>query len=53
MALQRVTPGGLEDYCNRAKALLEASRQNVNPFDAFRPQVPNGVFLKPEEPEFS
>jgi len=50
--LQKVTPGGLQDYCERARRLLEASRNNVNPFDAFRPQVPTGVYLKPEEAEF-
>ena len=47
-----MTPGGLQDYCQRAKSLLEASKSNVNPFDAFRPEVPNGVYLKPEEPNF-
>lgn len=47
-----MTPGGLQDYCDRARRLLEASRNNVNPFDAFRPDIPTGVFLKPEEPEF-
>ena len=47
-----VTPGGLKDYCERAKTLLEASKSNVNPFDKFRPEVPNGIFLKPSEPEF-
>ena len=49
--LNRVTPGGLQDYCQRAKRLLEASRGNVNPFDAFRPEVPEGVYLKPERAE--
>ena len=50
--LNKVTPGGLKDYCDRARQLLEASSRNENPFDAFRPEVPAGVFLRPEEPEF-
>jgi len=51
--LNRVTPGGLQNYCERARVLLEASRNNVNPFDDFRPQVPTGVYLRPEEEEFA
>lgn len=39
------------DYCQRARALLESSRQGVNPFDAYKPEVPTGVFLKPGTPE--
>ena len=53
MKLNRVTPGGLQNYCERARGLLESSRNAENPFDAFRPQVPSGVFLRPEEEEFS
>ena len=45
--LNSVTPGGLADYCKRARELLEASRNNVNPFDAFKPDIPQGVYLKP------
>lgn len=26
--------------------------KGVNPFDTFKPEVPNGVFLKPGEQEF-
>lgn len=47
-----MTPGGLKSYCDRAKRLLEDSRNNVNPFDNFKPQVPNGIFLRPDESNF-
>jgi len=39
-------------YCQRARKLLEDSRNNVNPFDAFKPEIPNGAYLKPGEAEF-
>ena len=52
MRLESVTPGGLQDYCERARRLLESSRNNVNPFDAFKPEVPAGVFLEPSKQEF-
>jgi len=42
----------MKNYCERARKLLEDSRNNVNPFDAYKPQVPEGVFLKPGEAEF-
>ena len=50
--LDKVTPTGIKQYCDRARSLLEASRNNVNPFDAFKPEVPEGVYLRPGEEEF-
>lgn len=50
--LDKVTPVGLQNYCERARKLLEASRNNVNPFAQFKPEVPEGVFLQPGLPEF-
>lgn len=50
--LNQVTPKGMVDYCARARTLLESSRQGVNPFDTFKPEVPTGVFLKPGTEEF-
>ena len=47
-----MTPGGLSNYCKRARILLEASKNNKNPYDEFKPEVPTGVFLKPSEPLF-
>lgn len=41
--LNNVTPGGLVDYCERARKFLADSKNNVNPFDEFKPQVPDGV----------
>jgi hypothetical protein len=43
--LNSVTPKGMVDYCNRARVLLETSRQGVNPFESFKPEVPTGYFL--------
>lgn len=45
--LDKVTPVGLVNYCQRARQLLANSAANVNPYDKFKPQVPNGYFLKP------
>lgn len=50
--LNQVTPKGMVDYCARARTLLESSRQGVNPFDNYKPEVPTGVFLKPGTEEF-
>jgi len=47
--LNKVTPTGMKAYLERGRSLLEASRQGVNPFDKFKPEVPTGVFLKPGE----
>ena len=45
--MDRVTPGGLKDYVFRARKFLEDSRNNVNPFANFKPEIPTGVNLKP------
>jgi UDP-sugar pyrophosphorylase len=49
--LDQVTPKGIKDYVERARNLLEDSKNNVNPFDDFKPEVPNGVDLKPNSKE--
>ena len=46
-----MTPKGISDYCSRARNLLEESKKGLNPYDQFSPEVPNGVFLRPGEPE--
>lgn len=45
-----MTPGGLKDYVMRARKFLIDSKNNVNPFDNYRPEVPNGFELRPGEP---
>ena len=45
--LNEVTPTGLKAYLKRGRALLEASKNGVNPFDQYRPEVPVGKYLKP------
>jgi UDP-sugar pyrophosphorylase len=48
--LEKVTPGGLKDYVMRARRFLIDSKNNVNPFDNYKPEVPNGVELRTNEP---
>lgn len=43
--LEKVTPGGLKDYVMRARRFLVDSKNNVNPFDNYKPEVPIGVEL--------
>ena len=31
----------------RGRKFLEDSKNNVNPFDFYKPEIPEGVFLKP------
>lgn len=45
--LAKVTPGGLKDYVMRSRKFLLDSKNNVNPFEFQKPEVPDGVFLKP------
>jgi hypothetical protein len=42
-----VTPGGLKDYVFRARKFLEDSKNNVNPFANYKPEIPTGVDLHP------
>lgn len=50
--LNKVTPGGLSDYVNRAKKFLEDSKNNVNPFAFYKPEIPTGYDLNPGEALF-
>ena len=45
--LDKVTPGGLLDYVTRARRFLEDSKNSVNPFDNYTPEIPHGVDLNP------
>jgi hypothetical protein len=45
IALNKVTPTGMKNYCERGRNLLKASKDGVNPFDKYKPEVPTGVFL--------
>lgn len=42
----------MKNYCERARKLLSDSKNNINPFDQFKPSVADGVFLHPGQPEF-
>jgi len=48
--LDKVTPGGLKDYVFRARRFLVESKNNVNPFDNYRPEVPTGFELHLGDP---
>mmetsp|Transcript_8147 Transcript_8147/g.16045 ORF Transcript_8147/g.16045 Transcript_8147/m.16045 type:complete len:379 (-) Transcript_8147:58-1194(-) len=41
-------PGGILNYIQRAKKLLADSAANKNPFEGFRPDVPDGEFVDAE-----
>ena len=44
--LDKATPGGIKDYIKRAKILLEDSKNNINPFKDYTPEVPLGFDIK-------
>jgi len=50
--LDKVTPGGLTDYVLRARKFLLDSKNNVNPFDNYKPEIPHGFTLNPGEELF-
>jgi hypothetical protein len=50
--LDKVTPGGFKGYIENAIKLLEDSKNEVNPFANYNPEVPIGVSLYPGTPEF-
>lgn len=41
--LNKIYPGGIKEYINRAKYLLENSKNNVNPYSSFSPSIPEGI----------
>lgn len=49
--LDKVTPGGFKDYVMRARRFLEDSKNNVNPFENYKPEIPEGVNLSPGTPD--
>ena len=51
-SLEKATPGGIKDYLKRAKILLEDSKNNVNPFKDYTPQVPLGFDIKVGSEQF-
>ena len=51
-SLEKATPGGIKDYLKRAKILLEDSKNNVNPFKDYTPQVPLGFDIKVGSDQF-
>ena len=51
--MDKVTPGGFKDYVMRARKFLEDSKNNVNPFENYKPEVPEGVSLQPGSSEMN
>lgn len=44
--------GGLAEYCERARDLLNDSKMGVNPFGGFVPSVPTGINVEANSKEF-
>ena len=51
-SLEKATPGGIKDYLKRAKILLEESKNNINPFKEYTPEVPLGFDVKVGSEQF-
>ncbi|CAK9030141.1 UDP-sugar pyrophosphorylase (UDP-galactose/glucose pyrophosphorylase) (UGGPase) [Durusdinium trenchii] len=51
-ALDGQYPGGLAAYVANAKELLERSREGANPYDGFKPAVPQGERLQANTSQF-
>jgi len=45
--------GGLSAYVSRSKVLLEKSNAGENPFEGYRPEIPDGTTLEPFSTEFN
>jgi UDP-sugar pyrophosphorylase len=52
LSLNKTTPCGLKNYCERARDLLKASAEGFNPFEKYKPEVPTGVTLNPGSEDF-
>ena len=50
--LERVWPGGIKGYIDRAKVLLEDSKNGKNPLEEYTPSVPEGFNVKVGDPSF-
>ena len=51
-SLEKATPGGIKDYLKRAKILLEESKNNINPFKEYTPEIPLGFDVKVGSEQF-
>eukprot|EP00500_Bicosoecida_sp_ms1_P004104 CAMPEP_0203808568 /NCGR_PEP_ID=MMETSP0115-20131106/1694_1 /ASSEMBLY_ACC=CAM_ASM_000227 /TAXON_ID=33651 /ORGANISM="Bicosoecid sp, Strain ms1" /LENGTH=621 /DNA_ID=CAMNT_0050717259 /DNA_START=128 /DNA_END=1993 /DNA_ORIENTATION=+ len=52
VGVQETYPGGVEAYCENARRLLAESAAEVNPFDGWVPEVPEGFALDYASPQF-
>ena len=50
--IEKTCPGGVKDYIQRAKVLLENSKNNVNPFKDFTPSIPTGFNINVGDEQF-
>ena len=50
--LEKATPGGIKDYIKRVKILLEESKNKINPFKDYTPEVPLGFDIKVGSDQF-
>lgn len=51
--LDKSYPGGLAAYVKNAKKLLQESRDGVNPFGGYKPEVPEGINVTFPSPKFT
>lgn len=52
LSLENSYPGGIKEYINRAKKLLEDSKNNVNPYLSYKPSIPEGININVNDDEF-
>ena len=50
--IEKTCPGGIKDYIQRAKVLLQNSKNNVNPFKEFTPSIPTGFNINVGDDKF-
>ena len=50
--IEKTCPGGIKDYIQRAKILLENSKNNVNPFKDYTPSIPTGFNINVGDSQF-
>ena len=50
--LEKIYPGGIKEYIKRAKVLLNASKNHVNPYASFTPSIPEGIQVNIGDDEY-
>ena len=50
--LNSTYPGGIKEYVQRAKELLLAAKEERNPYDDYKPSIPEGEIVNFATPEY-